>query len=269
MLISVIIAAYNKAFYLERALEGYANQTDVDFEILVADDGSGPQVADAITSFAKTATIPVKHIWHEDKGFRKTVIVNKAIREAKGDYLIFADDDCIPKPNLVAMHRRYAAPTRYIVGAYNRLGPSISQRICVKDVREARVFSFFWLLKNGYRPKGGVVRMLVPQWLGNILDLRGRLDPGRFPGGHSSCWRSDALRIGGFDERMSYGHEDREFGTRLYHAGIRGKRVKNSTYMLHLDHDRPYFQKNSFENNRDYLAETIRDERVKAGHLDS
>ena len=99
------------------------------------------------------------------------------------------------------------------------------------------------------------------------MDLRGPLDPGRFPGCHSSCFREDAIAIGGFNEAMRYGLEDREFGTRLCFNGLKRKRVKNSTYMLSLEHSRPYKNPEEFRQNRKILEETIETRRINSGYL--
>ena len=38
-------------------------------------------------------------------------------------------------------------------------------------------------------------------------------------GHNASCWKSDALEVNGFDQRMVYGGEDREFGEPPFQPG--------------------------------------------------
>ncbi|MEO0328876.1 MAG: glycosyltransferase [Pseudomonadota bacterium] len=268
MKISVIIAAYEKPEHLRKVLAGYDIQTDDFFEIVLAEDGMSPEVKEVADEFAAYSRVPITHVRHEDKGFRKTVILNKAIEKTSGEYLIFTDDDCIPKENLVSVHRRFSCEGQYIVGAYNRLPESTSLLITPEIVRNKKAFSLFWLMRNGYLPSRGFVRIVIPQWLAYLLDRRGELSYGRFPGGHSSCFKKDAVVIGGFNENMAYGLEDREFGTRLCNSNIKGKRVKNSTFMLHLYHDRPYQQMEEFAENQKILNETVETGRKISAHLD-
>lgn len=267
MRVSVIVTTYNRPRFLERALASYHAQNRRDFEILVADDGSGPETGEVIRRFAASTDIPVRHVWHEDEGFRKTVILNKAIAAARGEYLIFTDGDLIAQKDFVATHRDLAKPGRYIVGAYNRLPRRTTEILTNNDVGFQRAFRIWWLVRHGYRPARGFVRFLLPRFLARSLDRIGKAGIGRFPGGNASCWRADALKIGGFDERMTYGSEDREFGTRLCHAGLRPYRAKNSAFLLHLDHDRPYADPAEMERNRAILRETMRTGRVRSGHL--
>ena len=104
--ISVIVSAYGRPEFMELVLRGFARQTDRRFELLVADDGSGPEVQAAAERVARETGMEVTHLWHADEGFRKTVILNRAVLAARGDYLLFTDGDCIPRADLVAVHRR-------------------------------------------------------------------------------------------------------------------------------------------------------------------
>ena len=266
--VTVIIAAYEKPWHLERVLHGYDVQTDRNFEIVVAEDGMSQKVADVVERFSRSSNVDIRHIYQQDEGFRKSVILNKALAIASGEYIIFTDDDCVPRENLVATHIKYMKQGQYIVGAYNRIPDLTTKKIEIPHVREQKIFSMLWLLINGYRPYRGFVRIIAPQWLATLLDLRGKISLGRFPGGHSSCFKQDALAIGGFNENMSYGLEDREFGTRLCNFGIYGRRIKNSTYMIHLAHERPYQSVEKMKENEKILAETVETGRVRSAHLE-
>ena len=268
MKISVIIATYDKPRHLERALHGYLIQDDSNFEVVVAEDGQSQRVAKIVREISSKSSLDIVHLTQEDKGFRKTTALNRGIEAATGDYLIFTDDDCIPRKDIVSTHRKYAQKGRYIVGAYNRLPLSISKKITVADVLSQRAFRLWWLLYKGFYPTRGFVRILAPRWLGTLLDLRGPLQRGRFPGGHASCFKTNAEEIGGFNENMAYGLEDREFGVRLCNSGLVGKRVKNSTFMLHLEHERPYRNMEEFRANQKILEETIASGRIVSAHLE-
>ncbi len=111
--ISVVVPTYNWPEALAAVLYGLANQTDRSFEVVVADDGSDHRTAEVVSN----ACVRAKHVWHEDRGFRVAEIRNRATLACKGEYVIFLDGDCIPRPNFVATHRRLAEPGYFVQGS--------------------------------------------------------------------------------------------------------------------------------------------------------
>jgi glycosyltransferase involved in cell wall biosynthesis len=102
-MISILLATYNWPQALKLCLESLATQTDRHFEIIIADDGSTESTKQVIEAFKASTSIPIEHLWQEDQGFRKTIILNRAIEAAHGDYLVFLDGDCIVQPDSVAI----------------------------------------------------------------------------------------------------------------------------------------------------------------------
>src|SRR5690625_3672381 len=102
MELSVIFSTYNSPEWLEKVLWGYQCQSFQDFEVLVADDGSTSETADLIHRLQQHVSFPLHHIWHEDRGFRKCDILNKAVAAAHTDYLVFSDGDCIPRADFLS-----------------------------------------------------------------------------------------------------------------------------------------------------------------------
>ena len=86
MTIGVIISTYNNPRWLEKTLWGYACQTMPADEIIIADDGSTEDTRLLVERFAET--LPIKYVWHEDKGFRKTKILNRALAEAMAYFVV-------------------------------------------------------------------------------------------------------------------------------------------------------------------------------------
>src|SRR5215472_13083917 len=89
--VSVVLSTYENPHGLSLALAGLERQTRRDFELIVADDGSGEATRRTIERFARKAPFAVFHVWQEDAGFRKCKILNAAIERAGGDYLVFLD----------------------------------------------------------------------------------------------------------------------------------------------------------------------------------
>jgi hypothetical protein len=77
-------------------------------------------------------------------------------------------------------------------------------------------------------------------------------------GGNASGWKTDLLRVNGYDERLQYGGLDRELGERLMNAGIRGKQIRHRAIAVHLDHARPYMQQEAWRHNDAIRRETRR-----------
>ena len=102
MTIGVIISTYNNPRWLEKTLWGYEHQLLKADEIIIADDGSGEETRQLIGRYAQR--LPIRHVWHEDRGFRKTTILNRALEQATADYLVFTDQDCIPRADFLATH---------------------------------------------------------------------------------------------------------------------------------------------------------------------
>ena len=266
MKVSVIVSTYNSPEWLEKVFWGYAHQSDRDFEVVVADDGSREPTRRLIDDWKKRGSFPLSHVWHGDDGFRKWSIVNQAILVAKGDYLIFSDGDCIPRGEVVATHRHMARPGHFLSGGYCKLPMATSRAIMETDIATGRAFSVSWLMRHGYS--------LSPKWL-KILALPLRMDgllnaispaARTFNGNNSSCWRADALRVGGFDERIRYGGGDREFGYRLENAGVRPVVIRYSALCLHLDHARGYKDEAVRAANEAIIAETRSNRAIRTGH---
>lgn len=237
--ISVLLSSYEQPAWLERCLRGYARQTHDEFEILVADDGSGPRTAETVDRLRRDTGLEIRHLWHEDRGFRKCEILNHAIRAARGEYLLFSDGDCVPREDFVAAHARLAAPGRFLSGGALRLPRRTSERVTPEAVEAGRPFELGWLLRHGWRPGHRLLRLTRSGALAALLDLA---TPTRatFNGGNASMWRAAALEANGFDARMGYGGEDRELGERLRRLGLRGKQVRHRAVLVHLWHERPY-----------------------------
>ena len=145
----VVFTTYNRPRDLERVLAGYARQTRPDFEIVIADDGSGPETRECIARARDTWQLNIRHVWHEDIGFRKCRILNRAIIESPAEYLIFTDGDCIPHPEFVAGHLGLARPGFFVSGGCVRLGQPATDAIVPDDVLAGRVFDTEWLRARG------------------------------------------------------------------------------------------------------------------------
>jgi len=237
--LAVILATYNQPAHLERVLWGYARQSRKDFALIIADDGSGPETRQLIERMRAEAKLDLHHVWHEDRGFRKTEILNRALLATDAEYLIFSDGDCIPRDDFVATHARLAEPGRFLSGGGVRLSQELTDRITVEDVRNGRAMDPRWLIKAGWDPGRHRLRVIRSPQLAAMLDF---LTPtvASWNGNNASTWRKHLLEVNGFDLEMGSGGQDRELGARLENLGLKGKSVRHRAVLLHLEHARPY-----------------------------
>lgn len=258
--VGVIISTYNNPRWLEKTLWGYMHQSRMADEILIADDGSGEETRTLIERYAQL--LPIKHIWHEDNGFQKSTILNKAIAAATADYIITTDQDCIPRQDFVETHVRYAEKGYMLSGGYFKLPMDISLALTEDDVVSQRAFSLKWLRAHGLKLSFKNTKLFGKDWFARFMNT---ITPTKatYNGCNASAWREDMLAINGYNEDMQYGGQDREVGERLTNMGIKSKQIRYSAIVVHLDHKRPYKTKESIAKNKAIRRETRRSGIVK------
>ncbi|MCC0057074.1 MAG: glycosyltransferase [Rhodobiaceae bacterium] len=248
--VSIIVSTYNQPDWLYLSLFALLHQTIKDFEVVIADDGSGPRTADVVRALQPEFEGRLRHVWHADKGFRKNIILNEAVRQASGDYLIFIDGDIVAREDFVANHLRLSSPGQFLSGGCLRLTEAVSSAITRDGVASGDVFKMRFLRRIGQPWTSKFIKLVG---FGRVSRMLDSVTPTRatFNGMNSSMWRADFYRVNGFDERMAYGGCDREIGERLENAAVTGRQCRYSLACLHLDHGRPYVR-------RDLMAENLK-----------
>lgn len=263
---AVIVATYNWPAALELVVWGYAVQTVRPARVIVADDGSGPETRALVERLRGDTGLDLVHVWHDDRGFRKSEILNRAVVAAREPYLIFSDGDVIPRDDFVATHLRHAERGRFLVGMTVRLPKDVSARITVDDVRAGRPFDVRWLKAQGFAPGRHALRFSRANWWNTVLDAVTPTPP-RWRGGNASTWREYIVAVNGFDMEMGYGGQDAEIGDRLENMGIRPKRIRFRASTVHLYHERPWRDAAMVERNREHRhrVRTSANRRARAG----
>jgi glycosyltransferase involved in cell wall biosynthesis len=243
--ISVLLATYNWPQALRVCLQSLKNQSDLDFEIVIADDGSKHDTQLLIAQEQAGFPVPIRHLWQEDFGFRKSKILNLAINDAQAPYLVFLDGDCIVQPDFIHWHKKLSQQSHLVTGSRILMSPKFTKRI------------FDETDLNGYLPSITLSRLFNPIFaarhrsrgdFNKFAPLLLKIPPNplrafkphvwrRIKGCNMACWREDALRIGGFDESFEgWGHEDADFVFRLEDKGVRRLSGSYATEVLHLWH---------------------------------
>lgn len=262
---SVIMSTYNSPEWLEKVLWGYAAQTVSDFEIIVADDGSGNDTKKMLDSISQKSQLSITHVWHKDDGFQKTRILNKAVLASKAEYCIFTDGDCIPREDFVATHLNKRENNTFLSGGYFPLSKHLSNLVSKKNILNQYCFDLKWLKSKGLETSFKNIKLTKSKTIAGFMNS---ITPTKstWNGGNASAWKKDILAVNGFDERMKYGGEDREFGERLVNYGIKAKRVRYFAIILHLEHERGYVNDEAWRINNDIREATQKEKKIKTLH---
>jgi glycosyltransferase involved in cell wall biosynthesis len=260
-LISVIVTTYNREDALEAVLSALSGQTDREFEVVVADDGSRPTTAALIERWKGRLGIPLSHVWQADRGFRAAEIRNRALLAARGDYCVFLDGDCIARADFVATHRRLAERGWFVTGNRVLLSRELTAAVLREGVEPQTWNLAQWINR---RAQGGVNRLaaVLRLPLGPLRKLR----PGQWLGARScnlAVWRSDLERVDGFDASFrGWGREDSDLLIRLLHSGVRRKDGRFATGVIHLWHEEE--DRSQLDANDARLDAVQRSDRVRA-----
>jgi glycosyltransferase involved in cell wall biosynthesis len=260
-LISVIVTTYNREDALDASLRALAQQSDRNFEIIIADDGSRPDTARVVESWQARLPRPLRHVRHEHRGFRGGEIRNRGIRASAGEICIFLDGDCLAPADFIAAHRRLAAPGWFVTGNRILLSPQLTATVLAHNV-EAERWKLTALLQQ--RLRGGINRLLPTLRL-PLGPLR-KLNGANWEGAQTcnlAVARRDLDRIDGFDcDYTGWGLEDSDLVVRLLRAGVRRKDGRFATGVLHLWH--PPDDRSRLPVNQAKLDEVIGGTRTRA-----
>lgn len=256
--ISIIVATYNRPDALVLVLRAIADQRAGNFEVVVADDGSGPETKAAIDGLTGSLPYPLLHVWQPDEGFRLAAVRNRAAAQASGDYFAFIDGDCLPLPDFVSRQRQMAEPGWFVTGNRILLSRRLSERAIASDLPLWRWGRLDWIRAR----LQGDIRLLEP-----LLRYRNRSRPKPDWTGTEGCniavWRRDFLAVNGFDETYrSWGYEDSDFAHRLIASGCHRRATRWNVPLLHLWHGSQ--SDAQISQNRARFDETLASGRIRA-----
>ena len=235
---SIIAAFYNNIHYLKLVLAGFEKQTEKDFELIIADDGSRKEVVDEINKISTNYSFPIKHVWHSDEGFRKNKILNVAIINSASDYLIFIDADCVPHSRFVEEHLKEKLTNTVCTGRRVNLSQKITDVLSESKIKEGYLENNILLMiedalfgKSNYVEKGFYFKN---KFLKNYFNKK----PRGLLGCNFSLHKNDILAINGFDERYEAPAigEDSDVQFRLELNGINVKSLNHIAVQYHLYH---------------------------------
>jgi glycosyltransferase involved in cell wall biosynthesis len=251
MKLSLIISTYEQPVSLAKVLRGYALQSRRPDEVFITDDGSGEETRRVVEQFHDSFDIPVHHVWHPHEGFRKIILLNKAVAAAKSDYLVFTDGDCVPHRQFIADHEQLAERGFWVQGRRCYVKEPF-----VPEFELERTPKLRWMLTGRLGGLAKAIRLPMPVIFRN-KEQRGII------GCNMAFWRDDVVAVNGFDETLlgrGIG-PDSDLGTRVYNLGRQRKFVYGRAILYHLDHT--VMPRENLSTKRQRLEETIRSGRTR------
>jgi glycosyltransferase involved in cell wall biosynthesis len=236
---SIIICTYNWPTALDLILAQFVTQIKhhSDVEIVIADDGSKLDTKEIVSKY-QTLIPNLIHVWHEDIGFRRSMILNKAVAKSNGDYLFFLDGDCIPFPDYINQQKKLVEEGYFVAGNRVLLSENFTNSIFNDEHVLNKLFNWNILqwLRAKYTKK--VNKFLGALRLNSTWWRYFRSTNWKYPKGcNFAVSRKDFIQVNGFDEDfIGWGFEDSDLFVRLLHSGIKIKNGKFAITVIHLWH---------------------------------
>jgi GT2 family glycosyltransferase len=250
MNIDVIVSTYNNPKAIIQILARLSKGSVLPNSVAIADDGSKKSNTDQIKSFIEGIDLKIHYHWQEDRGFRKSKILNESIKASEAEYVVFLDGDCLPHKHFVKDHILIAERGYFAQGRRCFIDElSVPLMLESKTSLSKLIFSgkVSGLLKS--------TRLPFPLIRKNS-SMYGLL------GCNLGTWRDDLVSVNGFDEDYEgWGREDSDLGARLYNFGLKRKMVYGRAVVYHLNH--PENSRKSLDRNDQKLSETIKNNKIR------
>lgn len=227
MRVALIVTTFERPDALARVLASVAAQRRPPDELVVADDGSGPETARLVGTHAAAAAYRVRHAWQPHAGFRVARARNAAVARTTADYLVFVDGDMVLDEEFLRDHVRSARPGTWVQGCRLPLPADATAEVLAGAPLPPPRAALDWRRRLQARRLPSVARALA------------RLAPALLAvkACNQAVWRADFVAVNGFDEDyVGWGSEDKDLGARLGFAGIRSRGLLFGGLAWHLHH---------------------------------
>ncbi len=253
--VTLLISTYNWPQALELCLLNVFNQTALPGEILIADDGSTEETKSLIDQLRKKTSIPIRHFWHEDIGFRKTIILNEAIRHSRFEYIIQTDGDILLHPRFIEEHLHNAKAGFYLRGSRTLINEKRSKALIKNKQHQIN-----WLYAGITNRFNAIHNTFISRAFSLFNDpnsIEG------VKGCNFSFWKKDFIAVNGFNnDIIGWGREDSELAIRLINNKVFKQQLKFQAICFHLHHT--IYSRDQDERNMKMLTKAIQERTVWA-----
>lgn len=212
MLVSVIIPTYNRSHLILSILDALEVQTFKEFEVVISNDGSTDDTVQVIKAHQAKYPFDINILDNENGG--RSIARNEGVRHAKGDLLVFFDDDVRPNPNCIQLHVDFHKKQANCMLD----GPALYDLEVVKEKGDFQWYrsnlEMSWYVKND----------------GPVKKERAGL-----VGANKSMPKALFWEVGGFDEQLT-DSEDFEFAFRAMHKHNYDIYFDYRTWVYHDDY---------------------------------
>ena len=236
MKISVIVPIYNRLEHFRALFICLLRQNRQIDELIITDDGSSQQILDYIADLIPKAFFKIKHIYQEDKGFRKTRALNNGVINSEGELLVFCDQDLIFGEEYIEYMEKNIKKGCFLLCRPISVNEE-EKDIILKKIELSNKYEELLkpLPKDYLESVNKTLKTDRKRRILNILKLSKRGI--KLVGMSYAVMKSDYLKVNGYDENYNgWGEEDDDFGNRLYVAGVKGKELKTPNMQIHLWH---------------------------------
>lgn len=259
---ALLISTYNWPEALELILLSLIDQVLKPDEVLIADDGSINKTKLLIEEFQRKTSIPIRHIRHADKGFRRSRILNLAIAKSTADYIIQIDGDCIMHKRFIKDHVALREANTYLFGSRVNIQESLLPELFSKKITK---FCFF---RKGINKR---TRNLRIPFLAIKYKKHEKISS-KLRGCNLSFWKKDFIAVNGYNEDFEgWGREDSELIVRMTNNKVLGKRIRYAGIVYHIWHkvaDQSRFKTNDSLQEKSRIEKSVWCENGVSQHLE-
>lgn len=227
-MVSLIISFYKHLDFLELILQSLDKQSFKNFEIIIAEDNNDPQTVEFINKARLMHTYSIQHISQEDIGFRKTRILNNAVKTAKGEQIVFIDGDCILQKHFMKEYNKAITDIHFCYGRRVFCSKKYTDILLKsKSIKNNNI-----LLAFLYGGKSIGAGLYLPFKKNKDKQQR------RILGCNWGLSKKNILSVNGFDEdynRAGVG-EDFDIDWRLKKQGLKVRSMKGKAIVYHMYH---------------------------------
>ena len=227
--VSLCISTYNFPEALELCLMSILRQTQMPLEIIIGDDGSTTKTKELIDRYRPKFSIPLKHVWHPDDGFKLAEIRNKSFAATTGEYIIQIDGDIVLNPFFIEDHTRFAKPNTFVAGTRSMLTQASTAEIFATQNIDS-------IDKLKIEKRYNTYRILPMSYM--MYHIQKGPSQAKFVlGANMAFWKESIIKVNGYDENYKgWGKEDHDLSIRLINAGCQLHFLKFAAVIYHLYH---------------------------------
>jgi glycosyltransferase involved in cell wall biosynthesis len=247
---SLCISTYNWPAALSGCLHTVLQQSVLPTEIIIGDDGSTNDTKKIIEVFAATSSVPTKHIWQADDGFKLATIRNKSFAAAKSEYIIQIDGDLLLHKHFIKDHLHFAKLGYFVSGSRTLLSQQYTHQLFANNGLKIPSITSNHVTKkyNALRCRALAQAQIALKKSANNYKY--------VLGANMAFFKKDLIAVNGYNEDITgWGKEDNELAVRLQQAGAKLRLLKNAAVVWHLYHQEA--AKNNMAQNEQMLAQTI------------